>query len=170
MDNLFKKLPTELQWEILSVFVGSHVVRNNKLIRRLNGKIQKAILTNTISYSDSRRLFLKPLPIFNPDKIPWLGKYRTVSITNFTEGSRRMLMENSLNGQLSYWYISNGRWVVVILDDTVVLPPFVKHTYPSWESTDKKKGILWQKVVLYDPSRTYAEYYGHGSDWFCEFD
>jgi hypothetical protein len=170
MDILFTRLPTELQWEILCVFVGTHVVRFNKLRRRLDGKIQKDILMNMMHYSDSRRLFLKPLPIYNPDKIPWLGKYRTVSIINFTEGGRRMLIENSLTGQLSSWYISNKRWIVVILDDVLVIDPFVKRTYPSWESTDKKKGTEWQKVVLYDPSRTYAESYGNGSDWFCEFD
>ena len=166
MDDLFKRLPTDLQWEILCVFVGSHVVRYKKLRRRLNGKVQKEILTNTIF----PRLFLKPLPIYNPDKIPWIGKYRTVSIVNFSEGNRRMLMENSLTGQLSCWYLSDDKWVVVIIDDTVILPPYEKHIYPSWESTDKKKGIIWQKVVLYDPRRTYSEYYGLGSDWFCEYD
>jgi hypothetical protein len=170
MNTLFKRLPTALQWEILCIFVGTHVVRFNKLRRRLDGKVQKEILMNTMHLSDERRLFLKPVPIYNPDKIPWLGKYRTVSIIKFTEGSKRMLMENSLTGQLSSWYISNSRWIEVILDDILVLPPFEKHTYPSWESTDKKKKIIWQKVVLYDPCRTYAESYGNGSDWFCEFD
>jgi hypothetical protein len=83
MEKLFRSLPTELQWEILCVFVGSHVVRNNKLRRRLDGRIHKEILANTIEYSASRRLHLKIQPLFNPDKIPWIGKYRTVAIINF---------------------------------------------------------------------------------------
>ena len=169
MDCLFKALPTELQWEILCVFVGSHVVRNNKLIRRLNGKIQKEILANPIEYSESRRLHLKYHPIFNPEKIPWVGKYCTVAIINFSEGGKRILMENTELGQLSYWYICNDKWVVSIMDD-LTLPPFVKHSYPSWESTDKKKGVIWQKVVLYDPRRNNTEYYGYGADWYNEFD
>lgn len=169
METLFKSLPTELQWEILCVFVGSHVVRYNKLRRRLNGKVQKEILANTIEYSASRRLHLKIQPIFNPDKIPWVGKYSTVAIINFSEGGKRLLIENSDTGQLSYWYMCNNRWVVLIMDD-LVLPPFIKHVYPSWESTDKKKGIIWQKVVLYDPRRNNSEYYGYGSDWYSEVD
>jgi hypothetical protein len=35
MDNLFKALPRDLQWEILADFVGTHTVRNGKLIRKL---------------------------------------------------------------------------------------------------------------------------------------
>jgi hypothetical protein len=162
MYTLFKALPTELQWEVLCVFVGTHVVRFNKLLRRLDGKIQKEILRNTIEYSESRRLHLKIQPIFNPDKIPWVGKYTTVSIINFTEGGRRILIENSETGQLSYWYLCDHRWVVHLMDD-IVLPPFVKRVYPSWESTDKKKGIIWQKVRLYDPRRNDSEYYIHTS-------
>ena len=169
MEKLFKALPTALQWEILCVFVGSHVVRYNKLRRRLDGKIQKEILNNTIEYSESRRLHLKIQPMFNPDKIPWIGKYTTVSIINFSEGRRRILIENSVTRQLSYWYICNNKWVVNIMEDKV-LPPFVKHVYPSWGSTDKKKGLIWQKVVMYDPRRNNAEYYGYGSDWYREYD
>ena len=28
---------------------------------------------------------------------------------------------------------------IAYMDDSVVLPPFVKHLYPSYEDTDKKK-------------------------------
>jgi hypothetical protein len=167
MERLFKALPTELQWEILCVFVGSHVVRNNRLRRRLDGRIHKEILNNTIEYSESRRLHLKIQPMFNVDKIPWLGKYTIVAIINFSEGGRRILIENTDSGQLSYWYMCNNVWVVSTMEDRV-LPPFVKRVYPSWKSTDKKKGIIWQKVVLYDPRRNNAEYFGVGSDWYKE--
>jgi hypothetical protein len=35
VDQLFLKLPRDLQWEILETFVGTHVVRNGKLMRKL---------------------------------------------------------------------------------------------------------------------------------------
>lgn len=172
MDRLFKALPTELQWEILCVFVGSHVVRYNKLRRRLDGKIHKEILNNSIEYSESRRLHHS----FNADKIHLVGKYpplshkipyTTIAIINFSEGGRRILIEDMATRQLSWWVVSNNRWVGSIMEDRV-LHPFVKRVYPSWESTDKKKGIIWQKVVMYDPRRNNSEYYGIGSDWYRE--
>lgn len=35
MDQLFMALPCDLQWEVLSKFVGSHAVRNGRLKRKL---------------------------------------------------------------------------------------------------------------------------------------
>ena len=35
MDSLFKALPRDLQWEILENFVGTHIVRNGRLRRKL---------------------------------------------------------------------------------------------------------------------------------------
>lgn len=172
MERLFKALPTELQWEILCVFVGSHVVRYNKLRRRLDGKIHKEILNNTIEYSEYRRLHHS----FYADKTPWFRSspplshtvpYTTIAIINFSEGGRRILIEDMATRQLSWWVVSNNRWVGSIMEDRV-LPPFVKRVYPSWESTDKKKGIIWQKVVMYDPRRNNSEYYGIGSNWYRE--
>jgi hypothetical protein len=169
MERLFKALPTELQWEILCVFVGSHVVRNNRLRRRLDGRIHKEILNNAIEYSEYRRLHHR----FNAGtigKYPPLSHkipYTTIAIINFSGGGRRILIEDMATNQLSWWVVSNNKWVVSTMEDRV-LPPFVKRVYPSWESTDKKKGIIWQKVVLYDPRKNNAEYYGVGSDWYKE--
>lgn len=169
MDILFKALPTELQWEILCVFVGSHVVRNNRLRRRLNGKVQREILANSIEYSKYRQLFpqLPPIfTIFNENKIPWLHQYQTVGMVHFSGGRKRILLKNNETEQLSDWYISYERWAVLNIDN-LVLPPFVKHVYPAWESTDKKKGNIWQKVVLYDPRRNNPYYSGLGLDsWY----
>lgn len=163
METLFKALPTALQWEILCVFVGSHVVRNNRLKRRFTGKIQKQILDNTIKYSEYRKnqTFL---PIFHEEKIPWLVKYKIVTMIHFSEGGKRILLENKETAKMSYWYICSDRWVVLHLEDDLILTPFIKHNYPSWESTDKKKGTVWQKVVLYDPRKSNPNYFGLGSD------
>jgi len=35
MEKLFKALPRDLQWEVLTEFVGTHVVRRGKLMRKL---------------------------------------------------------------------------------------------------------------------------------------
>ena len=34
MDQLFKALPQDLQWEVLTEFTGTHSVRNGKLIKK----------------------------------------------------------------------------------------------------------------------------------------
>jgi len=166
MDDLFKALPTALQWEILCVFVGSHVVRNNRLRRRLDGKVQKEILANSIENSKSHRLqsTIPPiLTIFNEYKIPWLYKYEVIGMVHFSAGAKRILLKQKCTGQLSHWYIGHDRWTVITIDE-LILPPYIKYVYPSWESTDKKKGTLWQKVVLYDPRKNNPDYCVLGSD------
>ena len=67
MDNLFLKLPRDLQWEILTEFVGTHVVRNGKLMRKL------PTMTKTLKQH-----------IFHINSIcPWhYSKYGTIT-TNF---------------------------------------------------------------------------------------
>jgi hypothetical protein len=35
MEKLFRNLPTDLQWHVLQNFVGTPVVRNGKLLRKL---------------------------------------------------------------------------------------------------------------------------------------
>ena len=56
MDNLFKALPSDLQWEILQDFVGTHVVRNGKLMRKMTGNIQGELADKM--RNDCDRLYL----------------------------------------------------------------------------------------------------------------
>jgi hypothetical protein len=44
MDQLFKALPRDLQWEILVDFVGTHTVRNGKLMRKLGNKKKRIVI------------------------------------------------------------------------------------------------------------------------------
>ena len=57
MDELFKALPRDLQWEILSEFVGTHVVRNGKLMRKMVGNIQGELADKMRGECD--KLYLK---------------------------------------------------------------------------------------------------------------
>ena len=58
MDNLFKALPRDLQWEILSEFVGTHAVRNGKLMRKLDNKIKDRLKVTSVGCT--KELWLKP--------------------------------------------------------------------------------------------------------------
>jgi hypothetical protein len=76
------------------------------------------------------------------------------------------IAENLDTGELLYRYIVdlievNDRIEITTpIDNGPVLPPFVKHDYPSYEYTDKKKGISLKKVVLYNPTKPNTYYHG----------
>ncbi len=73
------------------------------------------------------------------------------------EFSRRntfvVLFKSVRTGHLSYGYHSWSRqWYITEVDDSVVLPRFEKHVYPSYPYTNKKLGrrpVL--KMKLHDP-------------------
>ena len=144
MDQLFKALPRDLQWEILSEFVGSHSVRNGKLIRKLIFDERHQILQNIPRI----RMSMKWYPPEVADMFP-------NSVVNFSNGTQLRFTTHSeygigLNGYLfisntirsdiaeslkvrqEYW-VSQNRWY------SAGDYPFEKHTYPSYPDTDKKK-------------------------------
>jgi len=163
MDNLFKALPSELQYHILCIYVGTHVMRNGKLRRRFDGKIQEKIYSSTI-YHEQVRFFPKEGNLDHEmkiscflDKPPCCYKtHRVISLLIFEyECNTRFLIENCNTKELFIWYKFNKEeWNCFLLDDSIILLPFVKHQYPSWEWTDKKKGCIWQKTILYDPLKS----------------
>ena len=73
MDQLFKKLPRDLQWKILVEFLGTHVVRNGKLMRKIVFTIRDGVTVRHIGRDDY-------LPVVNPTRIretlSWLYKSR----------------------------------------------------------------------------------------------
>lgn len=168
MDNLFKALPDELQIHILCIYVGTHVMRNGKLRRRFDGKIQEKLLSSKI-YDQNYRLYLREDILYDERIISFFKgippccyeTYKIVSITIFSyRYNYRVLVEHRITGELVVWYKFNQmQWNYSILDDSIVLCPFVKNKYLSWRTTDKKKESIWQKVVLYDPERSYLEFY-----------
>jgi hypothetical protein len=139
MDKLFKNLPRDLQWEVLTVFVGSHAVRKGKLIQKLVSGIKFQRI------QEMRRI-----------QKCYIGQYiqdfNTMSFVQFSNGSQLMFCECPYTGQLGYkfrqvikrecsWMPKAYGLQYTPLTRSAPLPPFEKHAYPSYEYTDKKKAL-----------------------------
>ena len=151
MDKLFIALPRDLQWEILSEFVGTHVVRNGKLMRKLPTTPYKTLKHHIFH--------------INP-KCPWhYSKYGTIT-TNFVtpcflsecvnilsyvqmlDGGKIMYCEGTVNRNMNYIIFRTATKIVdgreiwdderFLIEDSVVIEPFVKHVYKSYPFTKKK--------------------------------
>ena len=136
MWQLFKNLPRDLQWEVLTEFLGSHAVRKGKLIKRL--------------VFDNRHQMIQKLPRINRCYI-WLY-IRNFNATDDVQlcGSQLMFCQDPKSGEMGYLFRKRKtrthsreelRYALQYtpLNDSVVLPPFVKHSYPSFPDTEKKK-------------------------------
>jgi hypothetical protein len=150
MDLLFKALPRDLQWEVLTEFVGTHVVRNGKLIRK-------------IVYGTMNLRFIRQLengyfvPVLNPIRVrqclAWMydrQDARPKYIRFTTLGNQQMkFCDDGIAGDTIFCYRKivdqHTLWEVQYpafrAADAVTLPPFVKHSYPSYEHTNKKRRI-----------------------------
>ena len=179
VDQHFKRLPVALQWEILVFFVGGYVVRYNKLRRLMSGDLQKRIMEHNfeINYMSLYKLTLKsivefPVPPgllmyalnrnkelnFRSDGQIWDGEedHEMLSTISSTEFSRRdtgvVLFKSENTGKLSYGYFSfSKQWYITEVDDSIVLPPYEKHIYPSYPNTNKKLGRPVLKMKLHNP-------------------
>ena len=152
MDELFKALPRDLQWEILSDFVGTHVVRNGKLMRKMTGNIQSELADKMRNDCDSR-LYLKIKPSFKP-----AGKcftYNNITFSNkfllFRRDGMTIYLCMISKSDMSYMYNTLAGCFIIPIDGSVILPPFLKHEYPSYPFTNKKMGIANKKMTLYNP-------------------
>lgn len=147
MDQLFASLPTELQWEILSVFVGTHAVRKGKLIKKL-------------VYGERHRLLMGMSRIRTEWAPPIKLEERPISFVLFSNGTQLMYTFHPDYGTLGYMFISNTiedfgsfsfRKHIWTRLDTVTgthwtgTPEYEKHSYPSYEYTDKKKKLFKNK-------------------------
>lgn len=152
MNTFFKALPADLQWEILVDFVGTHVVRNGKLMRKLvipeNHTPLKYMITNIdpkfpLRYGKYGVMCTHPeIPAFLSENVD------IVSFVTFANGSKMMCAVGTITKQLSYIFRT---WTKIIeerqiwdherfvVDDSVILDPFVKHEYQSYPFTNKKK-------------------------------
>ena len=52
MNQLFMALPSDLQYEVLAEFVGTHVVRKGKLLRKLVNPFHHGVLKHNIIHND----------------------------------------------------------------------------------------------------------------------
>lgn len=160
MDLLFKNLPTELQWEILTEFVGTHVVRYNKLRRRMDGEIQNQLFEctrNSYFFGNSKCYLKQKACYFGDGNMPWYWQtqlnqsvFTVTQVSLGTTGNVFALVKNIHTGDLSYSYSWSRKWYTCPIDDSVTLLPYVKHHYPSYPYTNKKiKRRTVQKVILY---------------------
>lgn len=137
MDQLFKNLPQDLQWEVLSKFVGSHAVRKGKLMRRLVLDTKYQLIKDIPRISNAGNsmfdiyyFYAISVVIMSNGRYLAFGEYPHTDENCY--GFRRILKYDEP------WQ-NEGYLKHIPLNDSVVLPPFEKHSYPSYEDTDKKK-------------------------------
>jgi len=134
MGQLFMALPRDLQWEVLTEFTGTHRVRKGKLRRKM--------------VFDARHQLVQDIP-----------RIQTI-VQGITQvelsGGRKISCYQYPNGKdIYYMFVSNrpydptrpyhcGKIITNVLppENSVDLPLFEKHSYPSYEHTDKKKNNM----------------------------
>ena len=153
LDKLFIALPRDLQWEILSEFVGTHVVRKGKLMCKLVIPFHFPQLKYNIIYNDRNfpwrygkygKITVHPeIPCFLSECV------NIVSFVKLSDGSMIMYCEGIITKKMSYIFRTATKMVQgrptwdherIMLDDSIILPAFVKHDYPSYPFTNKKMG------------------------------
>ena len=147
IDKLFKALPRDLQWEVLTVFVGSHVVRKGQLIKK-------------IVLDDKKYQLIRDMARIEKCYIErYIVAFNTYSFVQLPNGSQLMFCECPYTGYMGY----KLRQVLkrecsgmpkayglqyTSLNYSALLPPFEKHSYPSFPDTDKKKAIRHSKKIV----------------------
>ena len=152
MDELFKALPRDLKWEILSEFLGTHSVRKGKLIQKIvyttfQGKIFRQIGTNKymrVKVAESMRV--RPCKTWlsnRHDDIPhYIRLYENKPMAfwedHHTGDTIYLSRTMERDPYIPFWKV---HYAPVRAEDSVVLPAFVKHEYPSYPWTSKKRGL-----------------------------
>ena len=130
MDQLFRALPRDLQWEVLTEFVGSHAVRKGKLIKKIVFDDRHQMLLNMpricqkigIGYDTS--FFYAEAAVFMSNE-RYLAFGEGSGSGRLAHGFRKILHDEDDDD--SPWHGVN--MVISYMDDSVILPPFVKHSY-----------------------------------------
>ena len=143
MDQLFLMLPRDLQWEVLSKFAGTHVVRKGKLRRKI--------------VFDARHQMVQDIPrIQTCYTLQYTWLFNAMDFVQFSNGSQLMFCKEPTYGELGYtfrqvikrecsWMPKAYGQQYTAMDDSVDLVPFEKHSYPSYEYTDKKKALSYYR-------------------------
>ena len=151
MDQLFKALPCDLQWEVLSEFVGTHAVRKGKLRRKIvygmaGGKLMRQLDNNTF------------IPVVNGlkgrQRLAWLFDIPEVARPQYirftTLGNRQMqFCYDGVSGDTIFGYrktvdfhtLWEMQYPVTRVEDIVTIPHFTQNVYPSYPHTNKKRRI-----------------------------
>ncbi len=138
MYQLFSALPRDLQWEILALFIGSHSVRKGKLICKLGRDAR------TVVIEDIPQVTRCYIHLYNID-------FNAKTFVCLRDGSQLMYCEDPKTGETGYMYRKRitrhasweprcyGRQYTSMARQATALPPYVKHMYPSYPDTEKKK-------------------------------
>ena len=151
-DQLFIKLPRDLQWEVLADFIGTHVVRNGKLRRKIayftaqDGSLTRQLTDNTL------------LPVVNglrvrehydwdyhrPENIRWhirlIGNIQMKFYEDDKSGDTIYGYSILKDDYYPVWELHFPTYKVNV---PTLLFPFMKTMYPSYPHTDKKKKQLF---------------------------
>ena len=160
-EQLFKSLPRDLQWEILTDVLGTHVVRRGRLMRRLDGGVQRKLL-DSMPQKPTRigrplHLGLKSSAIEGTDGNQWTKHFDGLGLreSQGLQGSRSLSVIEDSEGNPSYRYVSRivGKDdvdIITPIDNSIVLAPFVKHDYPSYNGV---RGNITSKARYYNPKK-----------------
>lgn len=136
MDKLFISLPRDLQWEILSEFVGTHMVRNGRLRRKLTVHIT----LDQYMYSFRDRAWYDWLYYEDTYMRIWLNHVKGKNMLVCRDRDETTIYMFRIQGgdpsSLEFGWKTQytpNRW-----EDSIVLPPFKKNTYLSYPFTNKK--------------------------------
>jgi hypothetical protein len=84
---------------------------------------------------------------FDPDLL------KIVAVAEFSHrGACVVLFEDKHTQKLSYGFHGwDAKWYITDINDSVILPPYEKHYYPSYPYTNKKLGRPVKKMKLHNP-------------------
>jgi hypothetical protein len=143
-NKLFDALPRDLQLLVLTEFLGSHTVCKGKLKRKIE--------------FDGWYKQVQDKPVIQRCYIQdYRVKFDAVSFVQFSDGSQLMVSEDPTYGEMGYTFRQvikrECSWMpkaygrqYTRMNDSVDLPPFVKHSYPSYkkivESTPNRLSLI----------------------------
>jgi hypothetical protein len=136
MDQLFKALPRDLQWEVLTEFTGTHVVRYGKLMRKI-------AFNHVLPVKRARHHLLWLYDRQLEDKRPQYIRFTTlvskpVQFCYDGHSGDTIFCYRKIVDYHTLWEV---QYPLPRAEDAITLPPFVKHIYPSYPYTEKKRRI-----------------------------
>jgi hypothetical protein len=151
MNQLFRALPSDLQFEVLSEFVGTHAVRKGKLRRKI---VYSMVDGSLVRQLDDNTFIPVVHGLKNRQRLTWLHDRPEAEWPKYirftTLGNRQMqFCDDGVTGNTTFGYrktvdyhiLWEMQYPVARAEDAVILPPFVKHVYPSYPHTNKKRRI-----------------------------
>ena len=141
MYQLFRALPRDLQWFVLSELVGSHSVRKGKLIKKITFDERHQILQQIPRIQMSKKWYPPDVADMFPNSVVNFSNGTQLSFTMHPELglglNGYLFISNTIRSDITeerkYYWVSQNRWY------SNGDYPFEKHTYPSYPDTDKKK-------------------------------